>query len=342
MNFNIFCVTILNSRMVKSILWHIAPERIINMKEKSCENKKTHMTSIGGQAVIEGVMMRGPKEIAVAVRTPDKGIVIDKKPVASILQKYKFLKLPIIRGVVSFIESLITGTKALMFSAELFDIEEEEDKAKKESMSEEERKKLEAKDSKMKNAAIYFSVVLALVFGIGLFMMLPTVVVGFARDYLFHDAGGFWVTLLEGVIRIAIFLVYVSLVSQMKDIRRVFEYHGAEHKTIFCYESGEELTVENARRFSRLHPRCGTSFLLIVMVVSIIVFSFISWSNPWQRLGIRLLLLPVVAGLSYEVIKFAGRSKSTCMRIVSAPGMWLQKITTREPDDSQLCQWQSY
>jgi len=306
------------------------------MNEKQTQNCKTHMTSIGGQAVIEGVMMRGPKEIAVAVRTPDKGIIIDKKPVASILQKYKFLKLPIIRGVVSFIESLIMGTKALMFSAELVDIEEEEDKKKKETMTEEERKATEAKEGKMKNLAIYFSVAISLVFGVGLFMLLPTVVVGLARDYLFKGANNFWVTLLEGVIRIAIFLAYVSLVSLMKDIRRVFEYHGAEHKTIFCYESGEELTVENARRFSRLHPRCGTSFLLIVMVISIIVFSFISWSNPWQRLGIRLLLLPVVAGLSYEVIKFAGRSKSKCMRLVSMPGMWLQKITTREPDDSQL------
>ncbi len=294
------------------------------------------MTSIGGQAVIEGVMMRGPKEIAVAVRTPENEIVIDKKPVASILQKYKFLKLPIIRGVISFVESLITGTKALMFSAEFFDVEEESDKKKKETMTDEEREKFEAKESKMKNAAIYFSVVIALVFGVGLFMMLPSVLVGLVRDYVFKNANGVLMTLLEGIIRIAIFLVYIALVSQMQDIRRVFEYHGAEHKTIFCYENGEELTVENARRFSRLHPRCGTSFLLIVMVVSIILFSFISWSNPWQRLGIRLLLLPVVAGLSYEVIKLAGRSKSKIMRAVSMPGMWLQKITTREPDDSQL------
>jgi len=221
----------------------------------------------------------------------------------------------------------------LMFSAEFLDIEEEDDKKKKEAMTEEERKEAEAKENKMKNAAIYFSVVVALVFGVGLFMLLPAVLVGFIKDYITNRL---LATLLEGVIRIAIFLVYISLVSRMKDIRRVFEYHGAEHKTIFCYESGEELTVENARRFSRLHPRCGTSFLLIVMVVSIIVFSFISWENAWMRLGIRLLLLPVVAGLSYEVIKFAGRSKSKIMRAVSMPGMWLQKITTREPDDSQL------
>ncbi len=297
------------------------------------ENKQCHITSIGGQAVIEGVMMRGPKEIAVSVRTPDGEIVVDKKPIASILQKLKFLKLPIIRGVISFVESLIIGTKALMYSAEFFDIEEEEDKKKKEAMTEEERAAFEKKESKMKNAAIYGSVVFALIFGVALFMMLPTVLVGFVKDLIPY---GFLATLAEGIIRIAIFLIYVALVSKMQDIRRVFEYHGAEHKTIFCYESGEELTVENARRFSRLHPRCGTSFLLIVMVVSIILFSFISWDNPWTRLGIRLLLLPVVAGVSYEIIKLAGRSKSKMMRLVSLPGMWLQKITTREPDDSQL------
>ncbi len=297
------------------------------------EKKQCHITSIGGQAVIEGVMMRGPKESAVAVRKPDGEIIIDKKPVASILQKYKFLKLPIIRGVVSFVESLVMGTKALMFSAEFFDIEEEEDKKKKEAMTEEERKAAEAKESKVKDAAIYGSVALALVLGVGLFMLLPGVLVDFVRGFFPNNI---LATLTEGIVRILIFLIYIILVSQMKDIRRVFEYHGAEHKTIFCYESGEELTVENARKFSRLHPRCGTSFLLIVMVISIILFSFISVENIFARLGLRLLLLPVVAGLSYEVIKLAGRSKSKLMGIVSLPGMWLQKITTREPDDSQL------
>lgn len=296
-------------------------------------DKKTHITSIGGQAVMEGVMMRGPKEIAVAVRTPEGEIIIDKKPIASILQKYKFLKLPIIRGVISFFESLVIGTRALMFSAEFFDIEEEEDKVKKAAMTEEERQKALVKENKIKNAAIYSSVAIALVFGIGLFMLLPGVLVDFVRSFFRSNV---LATLTEGLVRIAIFLIYVLLVSQMKDIRRVFEYHGAEHKTIFCYESGEELTVENARGFSRLHPRCGTSFLLIVMVVSIILFSFISADNIFARLGLRLLLLPVVAGLSYEVIKFAGRSKSKIMQCVSKPGMWLQKITTREPDDSQL------
>lgn len=297
-------------------------------KESAC-----HITSIGGQAVIEGVMMRGPKEIAVAVRKPDGEIEIDKKPIASILQKYKWLKFPVIRGVVSFVESLVIGTKALMYSASFYDVEEEEDKKKKEAMSEEERKKQEAKESRAMTFAIYSSVVVALVFGIGIFMLLPTVLVGFIKHYI---PGNILATLLEGVVRIAIFIAYIALVSNMKDIRRVFEYHGAEHKTIFCYEHGEELTVENARKFTRLHPRCGTSFLLIVMVISIILFSFISWSNPWLRLLLRLALLPVVAGLSYEIIKLAGRSTGVVMKIVSAPGLWLQKLTTREPDDSQL------
>lgn len=301
--------------------------------KKNNDTKKGHITSIGGQAVIEGVMMRGPKDIAVAVRKPDGEIVIDKKPIASLLQKHKFFKLPIVRGVVSFIESLVVGTKALMYSASFFDVEEEEDKAKKAAMTEEERKKQEAKDNRAMNIAIYSSVVIALVFGIGLFMLLPTFLVGFIKQHIPVDV---LATLLEGVIRIIIFLIYLALVSNMKDIRRVFEYHGAEHKTIFCYESGEELTVENARKFQRLHPRCGTSFLLIVMVVSIVLFSFISWSNPWMRILLRLALLPVVAGLSYEVIKLAGRSTGKFMRVVSAPGMWLQKLTTREPDDSQL------
>ncbi len=297
------------------------------------EEKKCHITSIGGQAVIEGIMMRGPEEIAVAVRTPEGEIVIDRKPISSIIKKSKFFKLPIIRGVISFFESLVIGTKALMFSAEFVDIEEEEDKKKKEEMTVEERAKADKKLDSIKDAAIYGSVIVALVFSVLLFMMLPAVLVGFIKNFLPSDI---LATLLEGVIRIGLFLGYVLLASQMKDIRRVFEYHGAEHKTIFCYESGEELTVENARKFSRLHPRCGTSFLLIVMVISVILFSFISWDNAFVRLGLRLLLLPVVAGLSYEVIKFAGRSQSKIMRIISLPGMWMQKITTREPDDSQL------
>lgn len=298
-------------------------------------SKSCHITSIGGQAVIEGVMMRGPKETAIAVRKPDGEIIVDKKPINSFVQKYKINKIPLVRGVFSFFESLIVGTKALMFSAEFYDIEDEDDKKKKEAMSEEELAAYNKKNDRMMTGAIFVSVAVALVFGIGVFMLLPTFLVGLLRDYA-HLQNNFAATLLEGVVRIVIFVLYIFLVSKMKDIRRVFEYHGAEHKTIFCYEAGEELTVENVKKQKRLHPRCGTSFLILVMLISIIVFSFVSWENPVQRVVIRLLLLPLVAGISYELIKFAGRHSGVIVNVISAPGMWLQKITTAEPDESQI------
>ncbi len=299
-------------------------------KEKSC-----HITSIGGQAVIEGVMMRGPFESAIAVRKPDGEIIVEKKPINSFVQKLKLNKIPVVRGVFSFFESLINGTKALMFSAEFYDLEDDEDKKKKEEMTEEELKKYNKKNDRLLAGTLFLSVIISLVFGIGVFMLLPTFLVGLLRDYagLTNDVIA---TLLEGIVRIAIFVVYIMLVSKMKDIRRVFEYHGAEHKTIFCYESGEELTVENVKKQKRLHPRCGTSFLILVMLISIIVFSFVSWENPVERVMIRLLLLPLVAGLSYELIKFAGRHSGKVVDIISAPGMWLQKLTTAEPDDTQI------
>lgn len=298
------------------------------------KNQSCHITSIGGQAVIEGVMMRGPKESAIAVRKPDGEIIVEKKPINSFVAKFKINKIPFVRGVFSFIESLVEGTKALMFSAEFFDIEEEEDKKKKEEMTEEELKKFEAKEKKTLNIAIYASVVVALIFSIGVFMLLPAAVIEGIRH--FFELNQVVVSLFEGILRILIFLLYVILVSKMEDIKRVFQYHGAEHKTIFCYEAGDELTVENVKKQKRLHPRCGTSFLILVMIVSIILFSFISADNAILRVLIRLLLLPVVAGISYELIKFAGRHSGPVVRVISAPGMWLQKITTNEPDDSQI------
>ncbi len=293
-----------------------------------------HITSIGGQAVIEGVMMRGPKESAVAVRKPDGEIIVEKKPINSFVAKYKINKIPFLRGVFSFVESLVEGTKALMFSAEFFEIEEEEDKVKKEELTEDELKKKEAKEKKALNVAIYSSVVIALLFSIGVFLILPATLIEWIRSFV--DINPIVTSLFEGIVRILIFLLYIILVSQMKDIKRVFQYHGAEHKTIFCYEAGDELTVENVKNQKRLHPRCGTSFLIIVMIVSIILFSFISAENPILRVAIRLLLLPVVAGISYEIIKFAGRHSGVVVDIISAPGMWLQKITTNEPVDSQI------
>lgn len=296
------------------------------------DNKTLHKTSIGGQAVMEGVMMRGPKEIAVAVRKPDNEIIVEKKPVASVLQKNKILKLPIIRGCISFFESMVIGVKALMFSAEFVDIEGEQEQQSKFD------KWLEDKlGDKIKDVVIYFSVILAIIFSVGLFFMLPNFIAEFVAKISGVAVEGTPRTIIEGGIRIAIFLVYLILVSQMKDIKRVFMYHGAEHKTITTYEKGLELTVENARENSRLHPRCGTSFLIFVMIISIIVFLIIPKGLTWyQRALFKILLLPVVAGISYEIIKFAGRHDNLFTRIISKPGMWLQYLTTREPDDSQL------
>ena len=290
--------------------------------------EKEHITSIGGSAVMEGVMMRGPKEIATAVRKSDGEIVLDKKAVSPLVTKYHVNKIPIVRGVFSFFDSMILSIRALMWSAEFFDIEGEETAESKFD------KWLEEKfGDKVKDIVIYVSLFIALIFSVGLFFILPNLVTGFLKPLIKSNV---LMTVIEGVLRIGIFLCYVLLVSRMEDIKRVFQYHGAEHKTIFCYEAGLELTVENAKKMSRLHPRCGTSFLVLVMIISIILFSFISWNNIWTRIGFRLLLLPVVAGISYEVIRWAGRSKSKIVCIISKPGMWLQQITTREPDDSQL------
>ncbi len=300
------------------------------MKKKPQDSCPAHITSIGGQAVIEGVMMRGPKEIATAVRKSDGTIVIDKKPVNSFVVKHKLNKIPILRGVISFVESLLTGMKCLMFSADQMDIDEDDENYKPSKFEAWLDRKF---GNKVKDIAIYFAVFVAIIFSIGLFMLLPnalaTVIGIFIKKPIILN-------LAEGLIRMLIFLGYMLLVSRMKDIQRVFEYHGAEHKTIATYESGAELTVENAREHSRLHPRCGTSFLLIVMVVSIITFSFLKWGVMWQNMLMRIALMPVVAGVSYEIIKIAGRSRNRVVRVLTLPGLWLQKITTREPDDSQL------
>jgi len=293
-------------------------------KTKSCP----HMTSIGGQAVIEGVMMRGPKKIATAVRKSDGEIVYDIKNVNSFTQKYKLNKIPLLRGVVSFIESMVTGIKCLMFSADQVDLEDGS-----QEMSKFEKWLDDKLGDKIKDITIYFSVVVALIFSVGLFMLLPTAIAGIFKVWIKTPA---ILNLIEGLIKLSIFLLYLWAVSHMSDIKRVFEYHGAEHKTIAAYEAGVELTPENAMKFSRLHPRCGTSFLLIVMVVSILMFSLLTWDTLWMRIVYRLLLLPVVAGLSYEIIKMAGKRPQGIVGILTKPGLWLQKITTREPDLSQL------
>lgn len=288
--------------------------------------KKEHITSIGGSAVMEGVMMRGPKEIATAVRKPDGEIEIDRRAVSSLVTKYHVNKIPVIRGVFAFFDSMISSIRALMWSAEFVDLEDD-------SESKFDKWLTEKFGDKVKDIVIYFSLFISVIFSVGLFFVLPHFITSLLENVI---ESNLIKTLIEGVIRISIFLGYVLLASRMEDIKRVFQYHGAEHKTIFCYEAGLDLTVENARNMSRLHPRCGTSFLVYVMIISIILFSFVSWGNMWIRLGMKLLLLPVVAGISYEIIRWAGRSKNKVVCVISRPGMWLQNITTREPDDSQL------
>lgn len=267
-----------------------------------------------------------------AVRKPDNEIIVERRPISSVLQKSKILKLPIIRGCIAFFESMIVGVKALMFSAEFFDLEEGGA-----SESKFDRWLEDKFGDKIKDIVIYVSVVLSILLSVGLFFMFPNFVAELIAKLTSIQVDGTPRTLIEGGIRILIFLGYLLLVSQMKEIKRVFMYHGAEHKTISTYEQGLELTVENARGSSRLHPRCGTSFLIFVMVISVIVFMIIPKGLTWyNRALFKLLLLPVVAGLSYEIIKFAGRHDNWFTRIISKPGMWLQYITTREPDDSQL------
>lgn len=296
-------------------------------------NKEQHITSIGGQAVMEGVMMRGPYKTTVAVRKPD-GEIERKIDENGTKTRAKFFKLPVVRGCVNFVDSLVIGMKALMYSAEFVDLEGEEEEESKFD------KWLEDKlGDKIKDVVIYAAVAISIVMSVGLFMVLPTFITRLIEAIPFMTSiteTQAFTSVSEGIIRMAIFLGYMALVSQMKDIKRVFEYHGAEHKTIACYEAGEELTVENVKKHTRFHPRCGTSFLLFVMIISIIIYAFLPKTGIILRVLMRLALLPVVAGLSYEVIRWAGRSNNACVKLLSKPGLWLQKLTTREPDEKQI------
>lgn len=266
---------------------------------------------IGGQAVIEGVMMRGPKTTAIAVRKNDD-IIIKTQENHSVQDKYKFLKLPILRGIVSLVEMLVLGIQVISYSASVAGLDDEEE--------------LTGKD-------IAFALISAFAFAILLFIVLPTIAVRFISGNLQNP---FLLSLAEGLLRIAIFVIYIAAISTMKDIRRVFEYHGAEHKAVHCLEHNDKLTPENAKKYTTIHPRCGTSFMMIVMVVSILLFSFIGWQGLLLRILSRIVLLPVIAGISYEFIRLAGESESIFVKVLNTPGMWLQRLTTREPDESQL------
>lgn len=284
-------------------------------------------TNIGGQAVMEGVMMRGKEIYAMAVRNPQGEIVIEKNKWGGIGQKGIF-RLPIFRGMAAFWDSLITGTKILMRSAEIAG----EDWNEEENLSKFEKFLQDKLGDKINDILIYFSVCLSLVLGMGLFFILPVWLGNFFKTIVPVWALG----VIEGLIRIALFLLYLFAISRMKEIHRVFQYHGAEHKTINCFESEKELTVENVMPCTRLHKRCGTSFLLFVMLISMVVFFFVRTDHVLLRLITRILLVPIIAGISYEVIRWAGKSESKLVAAISYPGLCLQKITTAEPDAQQI------
>ena len=341
-------------------------------KEKIAPNCR--LGTVGGEAVLEGVMMKGKEGImGVAVRKEDGSVVVTKEKTTSIRKKYKILNIPIVRGVVGMIESFLLSYKVLNISAEAYGLDESEEPSKFENWL----------NKTFGKNLMDFIMGIALVFGValamGLFFFLPIIITkaievisvnggnifGVWGDFfnksksfgecwtLFTstwsetagllDAGkiaglGTWKSVIEGFLKIFIFVVYLALVSLMKDIRRTFQYHGAEHKSIFCYESGEELTVENVKKFKRFHPRCGTSFLFVILLISIAVFSlpFIPWDNPWLRFAIKLPMMPLIIGLGFEFIMFAGKHDNIVTRILSAPGLFMQRITTREPDDDMI------
>ncbi|SFO45241.1 Uncharacterized conserved protein YqhQ [Pseudobutyrivibrio sp. JW11] len=282
-------------------------------------------SGIGGQAVMEGVMMRNGNKYAVAVRTPDKSIAVDVKNTKDINDIWH--KIPIIRGMVSFIDSLVIGLSTLMYSASFF--EDEEDAVDKSKLSEEELKKLEKKEKAEMGGTLVLSFVLAL----GIFFALPYFISLGLNKYIESQA---LIALIEGLIRIGIFIGYIVMISHMDDIKRTFMYHGAEHKCINCIEAGKPLTVENVRTATRFHKRCGTSFIFIVFIISVFVFMFISFDNTWVKLIARLLLIPVIAGISYEFIRLAGRHENGFVNIFSKPGLWLQRLTVMEPDDDMI------
>lgn len=297
---------------------------------KNIKRDPKHITKIGGQAIIEGVMMRGPEGIGIAVRKPDGEIEIKVDKIQNLTTKNKFFRLPLVRGVVALLESMVLGTKSLMYSAEFF--EDEEDEPSEPSKFELFIERI-FKD-KAEDIGIYITVLVSILISVVLFMLAPTFITNLFKQKVSSPVA---LNLIEGVLRVGIFLAYVVLVSKLDDVKRVFQYHGAEHKTIHCYEGEEELTIENVKKHPILHPRCGTSFLFTVMIISIVVFSFFGWPNPLMRLLLRVILLPVIAGISYEINRVIGKSTGRFAYMMSYPGLLIQKFaTTREPDDEQI------
>lgn len=286
--------------------------------------QKGHYSGIGGQAVIEGIMMKNKDRYSVAVRTQSGDIEVALEDYESSVPIKALEKIPFIRGIFNFIDSLVLGTKTLTYSASFY--EEADEKQKEKPID----RLLGEHSEKILNT---ISVIISVAIAVGLFMLLPYFLSQLLRKWIISDVA---IAAFEGLIRVLIFVLYIVLISLMKDIQRVFMYHGAEHKCINCLETGHELTVENVRNASRVHKRCGTSFLFYVVFVSVILFIFIRVSDPIMRVVVRLLLIPVIAGISYEIIRLAGRSNNIFVLALSAPGLWLQKLTTREPDDSMI------
>jgi uncharacterized protein YqhQ len=284
--------------------------------------------SVGGQAVIEGVMMRGNKGIATAVRKSDGSIVVDVKETIPYTKKNKILGLPIIRGFVSLVESMVVGIQSLNYSASFFEDDGEESTSKFDELL----NNLFKENSE--NVIMGISMFISMALAVGIFFILPTFSANLFKR--FNVKNPIVLNLIEGLIRVFIFIIYLVLIGKMKDINRLFQYHGAEHKTVFCYEHDEELTPNNASKYATLHPRCGTNFMFLVMIVSIILFSFTGWKSLGFRIVTRIIMLPIVSGVTYELIRLMGRSDNKILSLFAYPGMMLQKLTTREPDDSQL------
>lgn len=299
-------------------------------EEKNCCPK--FKTTCGGQALIEGIMMRGPSTESIVVRKPDGELEVKVEELKLVKTRHPWLGLPFLRGPVNFVDSMVHGVKALMYSAEFYPEDEE---------TPEEPSKLDAWMEKhlgseaAMNVVVTLSVILGLGFSILLFFILPTLITGLLTRLI---GNRLVLSLIEGVVRMAIFFCYIILMSKMKDMKRVFRYHGAEHQTIFCYESGLPLTVENVRSMPRHHPRCGTSFLFVIMAVAIVIHAVlgVGWDNTWLRLGVRLLSLPLIVSITYEINRFVGRHDNWLTKLLTAPGLWLQNWTTAEPDDSMI------
>ncbi len=286
-------------------------------------------TNVGGQALIEGILMMGPEGAAIAVRKSDGDIVIDNRPLPP---RLKISKVPVLRGIVSFFRQMVLGMKALMYSASFMDIEGDEQT----EPSKFDKFMQRVFGDKLMEAVTYFAAIISIAFSVGLFILLPNFIAGILSFDTETSSGIFLYNLLEGVLRLTIFLGYMFLTTKMKEMKRIWEYHGAEHKTINCYINEEELTIENVKKFSTRNPKCGTSYIFLIIVVSIITFSFLGWYGLIMNIVVRILLIPLVAGLCMEILKLAGKSEGKIAKIINAPGIAFQSLTTSEPDDSQI------